>query len=85
MSWATHADQVLAGVFADLPGGATDLDRRLRDAYPFGVRKYSPYKTWLRRVKVWRAAYAAGLSRPMARRALNARREVHAPEQGRLF
>lgn len=66
MTWSTSSDQVLAEVFARLPAGATDKERDLaiREAYPFGQRKYFPYKAWLARVRAWKAAKAIGRAQP---------------------
>lgn len=45
--WRTHAAQVISSVINDI--GLSDqkaLRKALREAYPFGERKYSPYKIW---------------------------------------
>lgn len=66
MSWSDAADRVLADVYARLPKDASvdEEQEAVFAAYPFGPRKYTPYKIWLHRVKCWRAARAAGLSGP---------------------
>lgn len=46
--WRAVADEVIARVVSDNPGLPEDeLRRKLSDAYPFGMRKYHPYKIWL--------------------------------------
>ena len=48
--WADAARRAILEVHASLPDTAT-LDERkaaVDAAYPFGMRKWSPYKTWLR-------------------------------------
>lgn len=48
--WADRASEVIGRVHKSLPETAS-LDERMKAidaAYPFGERKYSPYKTWLR-------------------------------------
>lgn len=45
--WRTISDRVLAPLFE---GGREPTKRELRDAYPFGERKYWPYKIWLEEV-----------------------------------
>jgi DNA-binding NarL/FixJ family response regulator len=45
--WRTTAARVIADVVKNI--GLSDhkaLRKALRDAYPFGERKYSPYKIW---------------------------------------
>jgi len=37
---------------ANPDAGVEELRVLLRDAYPFGERKYHPYRVWLRCVKV---------------------------------
>jgi hypothetical protein len=34
------------------------VDRAVREAYPFGERKYHPYKVWLATVREWKAERA---------------------------
>ena len=46
--WRKHANQVIARVVGDDPGlPEHELRGKLREAYPFGERKYHPYKIWL--------------------------------------
>jgi hypothetical protein len=46
--WRAVADNVIAKVVSDNPGLSEDeLRKKLSDAYPFGMRKYHPYKIWL--------------------------------------
>jgi len=54
-SWSDVAKRTIQEVHRSLPEGAT-LEERIKAvdaAYPFGMRAYSPYKTWLR----WRREY----------------------------
>lgn len=44
--WQRYADTVLSRLFED----GTPSDAEIRDAYPFGPRRYWPYKIWLDRV-----------------------------------
>ena len=53
LTWRDLADRTLAPLFAD---GHTPTKQELFDAYPFGMRKYTPYKIWLEQVKRWREA-----------------------------
>ena len=51
-TWRTHAGQVIATVIEEV--GTDDkgrLKRALFDAYPYGVRKYWPYKVWLDEIR----------------------------------
>lgn len=47
--WRSAAREVIRVADAALPPDATLAERRraLRDVYPFGVRKWWPYKAWL--------------------------------------
>lgn len=48
--WARYAIQVISEVHAGLPEDATLQQRQaaVDAAYPFGIRKYHPYKQWLK-------------------------------------
>lgn len=50
MSWYTRAVGVIEKVHATLPADADEAMRRkaLFAAYPFGERRYTPYKIWLK-------------------------------------
>lgn len=61
--WAERADAVLAGLFGSVVGQPTR--QQLIEAYPFGERRYWPYKVWLRRVKAFKAARRVGLTWPL--------------------
>lgn len=80
MSWADAADRALAPLYAN---GATPDTAQIRAAYPFGPRKYWPYKAWLKQVRRWQAAHAAGLSSPNAlnRPKPGQRMAIHDPAQ----
>lgn len=59
MSWADAALEVVARVHASLPQTATYAERKkaLHDAYPFGPRRYHPYKAWCREQRSYLARY----------------------------
>ena len=46
--WRRRSREVIEATLAALPPDATLADKRraLRDAYPFGERRYTPYKIW---------------------------------------
>ena len=48
--WAVEADKILAPLFAE---GQEPTWVELRDAYPFGERKYWPYKVWPDAIYRW--------------------------------
>jgi hypothetical protein len=50
--WRDTADARLRPLFA---GGRQPTRRELIDAYPFGPRKYHPYKMWLEQVRWFKA------------------------------
>lgn len=69
MTWRTHAAPIIAAVIRET--GTSDLPklrRALRDAYPYGERKYWPYKVWCAEVR-------RQLGRPLNLRAGIARKQ----------
>lgn len=51
-TWRDHASPIIAKVIAET--GTDDikaLRKALREAYPYGERKYHPYKIWLDEIK----------------------------------
>lgn len=51
-SWRDHARPIVARVIAAHPEASEkELRAALRDAYPFGERKYQPYKVWCDEVR----------------------------------
>lgn len=45
--WRDHATPIIARIIAEHGKEGKELTTALRDAYPFGQRKYHPYKIWL--------------------------------------
>ncbi len=45
-SWRRHSAPIITRIVAEFPEGP-DRKVALHDAYPFGERKYHPYKIWL--------------------------------------
>ncbi len=45
-SWRRHSAPIIARILAEFPEGA-ERKAALHGAYPFGERKYHPYKIWL--------------------------------------
>lgn len=58
-TWADQAAATIAEVHKSLPETASLAERMkaVDEAYPFGERKYSPYKTWLRARRNYLARY----------------------------
>ena len=51
--WRAHARKVIQSVMKENAGkSAKEISKAIREAYPFGERKYHPYKIWLDEVKV---------------------------------
>lgn len=48
-SWAEHSARVLVAL--KLREDDPDAARKVHDAYPFGERRYWPYKEWLKMVR----------------------------------
>jgi len=49
-NWLEHAWQAIEDAHKEIPDDATLEQRRkaIKAAYPFGERKYFPYKAWLK-------------------------------------
>ncbi len=72
-TWREHASAVIADVVAKDPA---DLKAALFDAYPYGQRRYHPYRIWCEEVAV-----ALGKPRkPKARKGTPARRDQEMAE-----
>jgi len=57
MRWRDHARPIIAAVIRDNPAATEqELRRLLRQAYPYGVREFHPYKIWCSEVKKQLAA-----------------------------
>ena len=51
-TWRDIAKPIIAEVLAENKGKDEDTIRKaLREAYPYGERKYHPYKIWLSEIK----------------------------------
>ncbi len=85
-TWADSADRFLAPLFA---GGRMPDRRQLIEAYPFGERRYWPYKVWCHRVRLWKHAHSLGLShaRNLPRKVIGSPRRGPPPDDltGDLF
>lgn len=54
-TWRDHARPIIAAVLKETAGKPeVDIRKALKDAYPFGMREYHPYKIWLDEIKVQR-------------------------------
>lgn len=49
MSWRTSADSIIAQALATVPRGTPrdEVERIIKEAYPWGERAHWPYKAWL--------------------------------------
>lgn len=72
MSWARAAAETIARVHAALPADIPFKDRKaaIQAAYPFGMRKYLPYKTWLRAQRKYLRPYDPKAQPPLLREML---------------
>ena len=51
-TWRDHASPIISRVIYEVGrGDMKKLRKALRDAYPFGERKYHPYKIWCDEVR----------------------------------
>ena len=51
-SWRNHAAPIIEKVLRETKGKPeSDIKKALHDAYPFGQRKYHPYKIWCDEIK----------------------------------
>jgi hypothetical protein len=53
--WRDYASKIISEVLAKYPEEGPEQRKALREAYPFGPRKYHPYKVWLDEIKRQRA------------------------------
>lgn len=54
-TWREYARPIIAEVLKTTEGQTEkEIRKALRDAYPFGERRYHPYKVWLDEIKVQR-------------------------------
>jgi hypothetical protein len=80
--WRQRAAPVIRGVLEDMKGKPEkEIRAALREAYPFGERRYHPYKVWLDEIRVQRKKKAPTGVRGAARE----RAEADDPNQGKLF
>ncbi len=55
MSWRDKARPIIGTILRDLAGAdEAEIKKALRDAYPFGERRYHPYKIWLDEIRLQR-------------------------------
>lgn len=53
MAWRDYAAPIIAKVLKENRGKSEkEIRKALKEAYPFGERKYHPYKIWLDEIKV---------------------------------
>jgi len=50
-NWRKKAAPIIAEIMAKFPEDGPKQKKALRDAYPFGERKYHPYKIWCDEIK----------------------------------
>jgi hypothetical protein len=76
MSWRDNCRPIIARVLTENAGKTeTEIRGALYDAYPYGQRKYHPYRIWLDEIKRQR-----NLKRPLGERHYTAD-----PRQGKIF
>jgi hypothetical protein len=57
-SWRMRARPIVAQVLHDTKGKPeAEIKKALFDAYPFGMRQYTPYKIWLDEIKRQRGTW----------------------------
>lgn len=53
MAWRDYAAPIIAKVLKENRGKPEkEVRKALKEAYPFGERKYHPYKIWLDEIKI---------------------------------
>lgn len=50
-NWRRTAAPIIAAVLKQYPERGPEQDKALKDAYPFGERRYNPYKIWLDEIR----------------------------------
>lgn len=66
MSWRDSARPIIKEVLEKHHDNEGALKRALFDAYPFGERKYHPYKIWLDEIKVQRGFKTFNKRKPVS-------------------
>lgn len=52
-TWRDHAAQIITRVLAENAGKSEpEVRAALRQAYPYGMRKYHPYKIWCDEIRI---------------------------------
>ena len=58
MSWYESAYEHMARIYSEHIGESPEsIAKAIDDGYPFGMRKYSPYKSWLKARREFFAKY----------------------------
>lgn len=50
-AWRNRCAPIIAQVLRETQPDTPERRKALHDAYPFGMRKYHPYKVWLSEIK----------------------------------
>lgn len=86
MNWRDRCRPIVERVLAET-ADSTEKEQRaaLRDAYPFGERKYWPYKVWLDEI-AQQTGKRTKACKPHKQPLLDRERAARAnPDQGKLF
>lgn len=83
-TWLDCADEHLARVFGSTPGYIPPY-LVLAAAYPWGERKFWPYKAWLKRRRAWLTCREQGLLYPEPPRRRKSRFVRPDPRQREIF
>jgi hypothetical protein len=74
-TWRDAARPIIRQVLANNKGkDEKEIRQALREAYPFGERKYHPYKIWLDEIKV-----------QMGKRKFGVKKQLPDPNQSQMF
>lgn len=74
-SWREISRPIIAKVLREHKGAdEKEIRKALKEAYPFGVRKYHPYKVWLDEVKI-----------QLGKRKFGKKTQQYNPNQNKLF
>ena len=77
MSWRDTARPIIQRVLKETEGkDENEIKKALKEAYPFGMRKYHPYKIWLDEIKIQRGKRKFGAVR---------RKDLENKDQQKLF
>lgn len=80
--WRRVAAPIIAAVLEKHPEAGKEQEKALYDAYPFGERRYHPYKIWLDEIKRQRGGDKGAIVDESKRLVFGSRRDPYGEARG---